>query len=663
MKRQSGLSLPIFFLLIFCNSLSAKYLYVADNGSNADGQTWETAFTTIQAAILAAGEDPNVTTILVGSAQTGHGSGFYKENISVSLPYLTIESESGPLQTTIQANSSSIHTVSISASGITFRGFRIYGSTWTNIAAIALSDADSCIIENNHCGWDGTHRNFQGIHLFNASNNRIQNNLCSSNTGTGILISAGGGNLLLENTLEANGGPAIEITNSSSRNTLRKNRCNGHTANPAIRLAASSYNVITQNVCSANSIGLALTNEANYNSITANRFENNDLYGIQLQANSNQILANISRQNYYGIYCYESQFNTLCQNLFEDNSITSFVYYRNSEGDRWNSPIPFTYLYADAIFSSKMGNYYSTYSGTDLNNDGIGETPYSLYGTFAQDYFPLTDPQLNYRVQSWYLSGGGTMSMEPNQPGQWETIPAESSILWVSDTSAVGPIDFDVLSDQDGWSGQILFSTSVNGSAFEIEIGYTDPTEGLFISGGPSAFLSNTQNLFQFKTSPQSFRLPAGNVLAVRIRNHSTTSRQLFTGGGWTHITPPAGTLEIWPGTPPQPHSSNPADLNNDGWVTLHDLAYLSAYWGMDSCDNLNDYCQSADINQSGIVDITDLELLAEFWLMGPDDYLPGDWNEDFRVNMDDIALLSAKWNGDLEALIVLCENWLKGAF
>jgi parallel beta-helix repeat protein len=688
MKAHVNYLLFLSFSLVFYNSLSAKTLYVADNGSNTGGLTWETAFTTIQAAVNAAvagsASDPNAVTIIVGSSGTGHGSGIYIENISVSLAHLTIESESGPLQTFIQAKSNSTHVVSITGNFVTFRGFSIYGATSNNTAAIALIGVNSCTIENNRCGWDSTNKNYRGIFLTGGANNTLQKNLCFYNTNAGIYLTGTTGNrilsndvsfsgqsgitvqvgstrnLLFNNILEANHIHGIEI-DDSDLNTLQSNTCLSHQDYAAISLSNAKYHVISQNLCTSNSRGLELISAANYNTITGNYFENNALYGIELRSSRNQFIGNIIRgNNTYGIYCYESEQNTLTRNQFDDNTATAFLYYRMAGGENWHSQTPFTYLYSDAVFSSKMGNYYSPYDGSDLDGNGIGDTPFLLSALF-QDSFPLVDSGANYKVQAWYPASEGLMTMEPNQPGQWQTIPAGGSVIFLSDTPALGEINFDVLSSEDGWNGQILFNTTVSGSTFQIQIGYADAAEGLFVAGGPSAKLSGSANFFQFKTSGAAFAVPAGNFLAVQITNSSSAGRQMYVGGGWTYITPPAGAWEAWPGTPPPP--ANPADLNDDGWVNIKDLAFLSLQWGMDNCGAENQYCQTADIDHSGTVGLGDLRLLTIFWLMGPDDLLGGDFNSDFRVNLDDWVWLSSQWTGDLNQLIPLCENWLKGVF
>jgi nitrous oxidase accessory protein NosD len=41
------------------------------------------------------------------------------------------------------------------------------------------------------------------------------------------------------------------------------------------------------------------------------------------------------------------------------------------------------------------GNYWDDYNGSDENHDGIGDTPYEIYGAGNQDLYPLMTPPLD----------------------------------------------------------------------------------------------------------------------------------------------------------------------------------------------------------------------------------------------------------------------------
>lgn len=676
---------------VVCNPLYAKTFYVADNGSNTDGLSWETAFTTIQAAVnaaeAAAQTDPNTFTILVGSAEAGHGSGMYIENIDISLSGLTLVSESGCLHTFLEAASGSDHVISVSADSITIRGFSISGAGSTGFAGIALSNARFCTVENNRCGWeDGTaYPNYRGILLLSSEDNTIRNNLCSSNTNDGIHLSASTHNQIVDNFCSGNGNAGIALQNNSHQNEvigntclfnddggldadnanlnrLALNTCSGSDSASGINLSNALNNVVTQNFCSENRYGIEITSSCQFNSISQNDLQNNTFDGLSLKGDWNQIVGNRSRHNgRFGLYVFASENNTFYLNTSSgnDSAAVYVYYYAAGTGDRWASPTPLCYADTkDRIYVSSMGNYYDLYAGSDPDGDGIGEEPFPLHGDVQDDY-PLMDSNTAYAVQAWYPAGGQRMTMDPNQKGLWRELEAGGSAVWLSETVALEAIEFAALDSQDGWNGQLRVNT---GGTFEIEVGYADPQDGIFIGSGAVASVSGTSTVLTFETAGQSFTVEPGKALALRITNLSGGSRQLYVGGVWSYITAPAGTATPWPGQAPLP-PVNPGDLDGDGWVDMNDLNILMASWGMTGCDEGNDYCQRADIDQSGQVGQGDLELLAVYWLMGPGDRLAGDWNEDFKVNMEDLAILSGQWIGQLEELGYLCENWLLGTY
>ncbi|HOI13823.1 MAG TPA: PKD domain-containing protein, partial [Methanoculleus sp.] len=57
----------------------------------------------------------------------------------------------------------------------------------------------------------------------------------------------------------------------------------------------------------------------------------------------------------------------------------------------WNTPIEYSYTYQGNAYTKVLGNYWNTYTGTDADGDGIGDTPYSLV-TNQVDSAPLMAP-------------------------------------------------------------------------------------------------------------------------------------------------------------------------------------------------------------------------------------------------------------------------------
>ncbi|MEM4455447.1 MAG: NosD domain-containing protein, partial [Thermofilaceae archaeon] len=98
------------------------------------------------------------------------------------------------------------------------------------------------------------------------------------------------------------------------------------------------------------------------NTITGNKISNN-LCGIALfYSSDNTITGNtISNNRWDGIYLYKSSGNRVFLNNFIGNGR------QVSSKDSVN-------VWDDG----SRGNFWSDYRGRDLNNDGIGDTPYTI---------------------------------------------------------------------------------------------------------------------------------------------------------------------------------------------------------------------------------------------------------------------------------------------
>lgn len=124
--------------------------------------------------------------------------------------------------------------------------------------------------------------------------------------------------------------------------------------------------------------------ENKFNSICCNTFENNEV-GISLGSNSfyNTISKNIVKNNNKGI-SVKGMNNTIYHNIFENKVVNA-----EDEGleNKWNN--------------SDIGNYWHDYGGIDVNDDGIGDSPYTIPnpsgGLESQDYFPIwyTEPEIS----------------------------------------------------------------------------------------------------------------------------------------------------------------------------------------------------------------------------------------------------------------------------
>ncbi|MFW9864245.1 MAG: nitrous oxide reductase family maturation protein NosD, partial [Candidatus Thorarchaeota archaeon] len=275
-----------------------------------------------------------------------------------------------------------------------------------NTSGISISMSSSITIINNTCNG-----NIDGIELFSSSFNIVTNNTCNGNT-VGIWVDGAGSNTVNNNTCIGNSfgihiqgsnannvtdntctssnlgiyieGNSNTVANNTSTengdgirlyfadsNALINNTCSGNSAN-GISLDVAFSNIVANNTCISAIAGIRLTTSGS-NTIVNNTCIGNSGYGIYLEdASSNILTNNTLSSNYRGIYLgSNADLNDVLWNVIASNPFS------NAED-------------TNALNNVFDYNYWSDYSGTDTNGDGVGDTPYVF--SINEDLHPVMLP-------------------------------------------------------------------------------------------------------------------------------------------------------------------------------------------------------------------------------------------------------------------------------
>jgi len=247
-------------------------------------------------------------------------------------------------------------------------GIRVEGTEGCNLSGnrlintafgIYLANSQNCEVENNFFRSEifNDTESGNGVHSWSGKSHRIHDNRISGHRD-GIYLEFTNDSFISNNQVEGNIRYGLHFM-SSHRNEYKDNRFENNGAGVAVMY---SRNIKMLHNTFANNVGAAayglLLKDISEGEIKNNEFFGNT-FGVYAEGTNRTIFAaNSFRNNGYGLRIFaDCDGNTFSTNNFEQNT---FDVVTNS------SLNPNTF---DA-------NYWSNYSGYDLDRDGRGDTPY-----------------------------------------------------------------------------------------------------------------------------------------------------------------------------------------------------------------------------------------------------------------------------------------------
>ena len=252
--------------------------------------------------------------------------------------------------------------VLVRASNATIEGCRIEGGGF----GIYLRASHDCRIVNNTIVGNTNVPNAKrgnGIHLWNSKNNTIANNFVTE-ARDGMYFSYADQNIIASNRVEQTRFGIHYMY--SHHNQLRANTLTANSVGAALMFARDC--VVEDNCAFANRRHGILLKQ-----VESSRFIHNSIYGqnrgffIQ-QAALDRFEENLICENDIGLYLSNgSEKNTFVGNAFVRN--TDQIWQPSDEVEMGR-------LASNSFHEGQRGNYWSDYTGSDNDGNGIGDTPY-----------------------------------------------------------------------------------------------------------------------------------------------------------------------------------------------------------------------------------------------------------------------------------------------
>ena len=249
--------------------------------------------------------------------------------------------------------------------------------------------------------------------------------------------------------------------------------------------------------------------------------------GILIHTPYNTIFNNnIEKNNYYGICVIEGYNNTIYHNNIVDNTYQAFDVIANST---WDDGYP------------SGGNYWNDYTGTDENEDGIGEFPYPT-GNSSADNYPLIHPYgsiINENTDEIFLTIQGAIN-DPDtmndhvilvKNGQyWEHVSLHKSLTLIGQDNHETIIDGRSLGDV-----VTICASDVSLQGFMIQhSGVQEQNAGIVVNG-KNCSLTNTIIYKNFQ-----------GIIVKHSVEDATIAFNEIKQNGWNGITLKSGCQGIY---------------------------------------------------------------------------------------------------------------------
>ena len=222
-----------------------------------------------------------------------------------------------------------------------------------------------------------------GVFLTSSFNNTILRNNITEHSGYAFILGSSNNNTLMENNITTSIGYADIYLAFSMYNVISKNKMTTISAFGIHLAESSNLNIITENNISGQSNGIYLVSDSSRNAISGNNITNH-ANGIQIgrtgsNARYNNITDNNILNNGIGIRIGSLSNRFVHNNLVSNIQQVGFADLANEYNNIWDDGYPLG------------GNFWSDYTSEDLDNDGIGDSPYIIDNSNIDNY-PLMEP-------------------------------------------------------------------------------------------------------------------------------------------------------------------------------------------------------------------------------------------------------------------------------